>query len=292
MIRDLMAVLREAFDLSACEETAFEANPTDAPRYGVFRALGFGRISIGAQSLDDRELAWLGRDHDAAGVREAVRAARAAGFPSLGLDLIYGLPGQTPEGWERTLEGALALGPEHVSVYALTLTGGKRLPGPPLPSEGWQAEMAAAAMDRLEAAGIVQYEISNFARAGHESRHNLAYWTFRPYLGLGPSAHSYLAPRRFSNVAQTPEYVERVLAGKPATGMEETLTQPQVDLERLFLGLRLSEGVEASRVPAGEAEALRREGFLSLQGGRVFLTRQGRPVADAVIGRLVGAGVR
>ena len=150
--------------------------------------------------------------------------------------------------------------------------------------------MAAIAMDRLESAGIVQYEISNFAKPGFESRHNLAYWTFKPYLGLGPSAHSYLAPRRFSNVAGTPEYVSLVLDVKETTAMEETLTPQQQWLERLFLGLRLPAGVEEGSVPGPESEALVAEGLLERCAGRLALTRRGRVLCDAVTARLVGRG--
>ena len=282
--------VRAHFELAPDAEIALECNPgdADAGKMAAWRGMGVNRLSIGAQSLDDRELGWLGRGHSVAQTLETVRLAREAGFGNLSLDLMYGVPGQTVEGWIRTLEQALALAPEHLSVYGLTLTGGKKLAGPPLPSENDQAAMAAVAMDRLEAAGIVQYEISNFARPGFESRHNLAYWTLQPYLGLGPSAHSYLSPRRFANVASTGEYISRVLAGVEATGMEETLTAEQTALERLFLGLRLPQGVEEGSVSGPELDVLLAEGLLERRGGRLALTRRGRVLGDAVTARLMG----
>ncbi len=285
----ILEEVRESFDLAPDAEIALECNPgdADAGKMASWRAMGVNRLSIGAQSFDDRELGWLGRGHSGAQTLQTVRLAREAGFRNLGLDLIYAVPGQTVAGWGRTLDQVLALSPEHVSVYALTLTGSKALAGPPLPPEEVQAEMALLAMERLEAAGLPQYEISNFARPGFESRHNLAYWTFVPYLGLGPSAHSYLAPRRFSNVAETGEYVSRILAGGEAKGMEETLTPEQQALERLFLGLRLAGGVEESLVaPGAELEALLAERLLERRAGRLALTRRGRVLCDAVTARL------
>jgi len=287
----ILETVRDCFEVSPTAEIALECNPGDADtgKMAAWKALGITRLSIGAQSFDDRELCWLGRGHSVVQTLETVRLARTAGFANLSLDLIYGVPGQTLAGWGRTLDQALALKAKHLSVYALTLEGGRHLSGPPLPPEGEQAEMAFLAMERLEGTGLRQYEISNFARDGFESRHNLAYWTFAPYLGLGPSAHSYLAPRRFSNVAQTPEYVSRILAGKETTGMEETLTPQQVALERLFLGLRLPQGIQESLVTPGPAmEELLAEGLVERHPGRLALTRRGRVLCDAVTRRLLG----
>ena len=292
MTGEILAVVREAFDVDPAAEVALECNPedADADRLASWRGMGVGRLSIGAQSFDSRELGWIGRGHGTKEIFETVALARKVGFSNVSLDLMYGLPGQTEETWESTLREALSLGPEHVSVYAMTLTGGKKLQGPPPPSEKAQAVMAACAMDRLEAAGIRQYEISNFARPGFESRHNLAYWTFRPYLGLGVSAHSYLPPKRFANVVQASAYVDRVLAGADPKVFEEELTEEQVALERLFLGLRLSEGAELGLFKrAGEVRSLEEEGLVERKGGSLLLTRRGRVLADAVTERLMGS---
>lgn len=287
LLEGILREVRGAFAVAPDSEIALEMNPEDRGRASAWAAMGVNRLSIGAQSFDDAELRHLGRGHSAGDVDAAVGEARAAGLRNLSLDLMYGLPGQVLEGWRSTLDRALALTPEHLSVYALTLTGAKRLPGPPLPSEGVQADMALEAIGRLEDAGFRHYEISNFARPGFESRHNLAYWTSRPYLGLGASAHSYLPPRRFANVSETQTYVVRMMAGGDPTGFSETLTPEQEALERLFLGLRLPEGVDVSTVREGIVPDLEAEGLLILEGGRARLTPRGRVLADAVTGRLV-----
>lgn len=291
MMEKIFAALQEAFEVPPGIETALECNPGDADlaKFQAWKALGVNRLSVGAQSFHDQELAWIGRQHGVREIRETVALAKQAGFGNVSLDLMYGLPGQMEESWAQTLGAALSLNPQHVSVYALTLTGGKKLQGPPPPSDDLQAGMAAHAIDRLEAAGIGQYEISNFARPGFESRHNLAYWTFQPYLGLGPSAHSYLPPRRFANVAQTPEYVERVLSGRDPMGFEEILTPQQEALERLFLGLRLPAGIGVGSLGAGaesEIQALHAEGLVLWQEERLALTRRGKVLVDAVTERL------
>ena len=290
LLTAILDEVRASFRISRDAEVAIECNPSDAGAFAAFPALGINRLSLGAQSFDDRELGWLGRDHDAGRILLSAAAAREAGIRNLSLDLIYGLPGQDLNGWKRTMACALALRPEHLSVYALTLTGAKRLPGPPCPGEEVQAAMAMAAIRTLEKAGLKQYEISNFAKPGFESRHNLAYWTFQPYLGLGVSAHSYLPPRRFANVAQTPEYVARIRDGKGAQGFEEVLDAQKQALERLFLGLRLTAGLEPAWLPAEageEVEALKKEKLLVRRRGRWALTPKGRIVADAVTARLV-----
>ncbi len=290
LLNGILEEVRASFRLARDAEVAIECNPSDAEAFPAYPALGINRLSLGAQTFDDRELGWLGRDHDAAQVMKAVAAARGAGIRNLSLDLIYGLPGQTLKGWKKTMSRALALGPEHLSVYALTLTGAKQLSGPPCPGEEAQAAMATAAIRTLERAGLRQYEISNFAKPGFESRHNLAYWTFKPYLGLGVSAHSYLAPKRFANVAQTPAYVARLQAGKSPQGFEELLDAGKQAMERLFLGLRLTEGLDPAWLPAEAGEevaALKKEKLLVRKKGRWALTPKGRIVADAVTARLV-----
>ena len=282
MLGDILKTLRESFESAPDAEIAIEANPSDWRSFSAYEGLGINRLSVGAQSFHEDELKWLGRDH----TPDDIRKAR---FPNLSLDLIYGLPGQTLEKWNRNLEEALALNPQHLSVYALTLTGAKMLEGPPIPPDEIQAEMALASTEHLEKAGLKQYEISNFAQPGFESRHNLGYWTFLPYLGFGMGAHSFLAPRRFSNVAQLGPYCERILAGKSAVGMEETLTEEQAALEKVFIGLRLAQGVELDSVPAEEAAHLEAEGLAERSGGRLRLTPRGRVVCDEVTGRLVPA---
>jgi len=256
------------------EEVTVECNP-EGLRLDGLRAAGATRLTLGVQALDDGLLKRLGREHDADGARRAYREASRE-FDNVCVDLIFGVPGQTREGWRRTLEEVRAWRPAHVSLYGLAYEKGtpfekirERLP------EEDERAMYEAAMDALD--GYHHYEISNWALPGFESRHNRAYWEGHPYLGFGPGAHSFDGGRRWWNVANVQEYLERedVVAGT------EALTPEQVRIERLLLGLRQDVGVELASIPAGL------EAFLERVEGRVRLTRAGRCVADSVIARLV-----
>ena len=256
------------------QEVTVECNPEGLTLAG-FKEAGVDRITLGIQSLDDGLLRFLGREHDADGARRAWREAIRV-FDNVCVDLIFGVPGQTLEGWRRTLEEVRSWAPAHVSFYGLTYETGTpfekirdRLP------EEEEKGMYETAMEVL--AGWHHYEISNWALPGRESKHNRAYWEGRPYIGFGPGAHSYAAPRRWWNVANVREYLERddVIAGS------ETLTPEQVRIERLLLGLRQDVGVEMAAIPKGL------EAFLEKAGDRVRLTRAGRCVADSVISRLI-----
>jgi len=256
------------------QEVTVECNPEGLTLDGL-RQAGVDRITLGIQALDDGILRLLGREHDADGARRAWREASRV-FDNVCVDLIFGVPGQTREGWRRTLEEVRSWRPAHVSLYGLAYEAGTpfakirdRLP------EEEEKAMYETAMDVL--ADWHHYEISNWALPGRESRHNRAYWEGRPYLGFGPGAHSHDAPRRWWNVANVREYLERedVVAGR------ETLTPEQERIERLLLGLRQDVGVEMAAVPEGL------EGFLEKAGERVRLTRAGRCVADSVIARLI-----
>ena len=214
----LMTGLHGSFTFAADAEVSLEANPesVDLPNLRGLRELGFNRLSIGVQSFDDRELRFLGRVHDTATAEAAYAAARQAGFANVSLDLIFGLPGQRPAQWRRSLEKALTLEPEHLSLYALTVeeetplatriaAGESRAP-----DEDAQAEMYAWSEEALALAGYEHYEISNWARPGRRCRHNLTYWQSDPYLGLGAGAHSYLGGCRFANEMRPDRYIERV----------------------------------------------------------------------------------
>jgi oxygen-independent coproporphyrinogen-3 oxidase len=247
------------------EEITVECNP-EGLRLDGLREIGVNRITLGIQALDDGLLRFLGREHDAEGARRAWREASRT-FENICVDLIFGMSGQTLEGWRRTLEEVRSWRPAHVSLYGLTYEKGTpfeklkdRLP------EETERSMYEAAMDALS--DYHHYEISNFALPGFESKHNLGYWEGRPYLGFGPGAHSYVAPERWWNLANVREYLERddVVAGR------ETLTVEQQRIEGLLLGLRTDRGVES---------------FLERTNGRVRLTRAGRAVADSVIAKLV-----
>lgn len=287
-------------------EATVEANP-EAAAFSVLdrlRRLGVNRLSLGMQSADDRMLAVLGRGHRAAGVREAVRSARRAGFSNLNLDLISGIPGQTPAGWRRTLEAALALEPEHISAYGLELPPGTILharlqDGGLFPvSEGRALEMFHLTREVLTGAGFKHYEIANYARPGRECRHNLVYWRNEPYLGFGPAAHSFWNGRRTANETALSACAARLAAGELPVAESEVIDVRTEMAETMFLGLRLVRGVERARfarrfgrdpeaVYGPEIARLRAEGLLALEPDRLRLTTQGLALANLVFERFL-----
>jgi oxygen-independent coproporphyrinogen-3 oxidase len=214
-MQTIVAALRERFDIAADAEISLEANPgtVDLAHLQGLRRLGLNRISFGVQSFHDEELRQLDRIHDAQEIEDAYRWARAAGFGNVNLDLIYGLIGQSMESWQTNLEKALALGPDHLSLYALTIEDGTplareiargRSDGPDL---DLQADMFEWNRERVAAEGFQQYEVSNFARPGRECRHNLVYWHNGDWLGLGAGAHSHLFDERFADAASPLRYI-------------------------------------------------------------------------------------
>jgi oxygen-independent coproporphyrinogen-3 oxidase len=272
-----------------------EANPEDVTPGSVraWRELRVRTLSLGIQSFDSDALAFLGRRHSPEEARRSVELARAAGFHTVALDLIYGLPGQTPEDWRRTLETAVALEPDHLSCYQLTihegtpfgfrLARGKMTEAP----EETQADLFLLTHTFLREAGWPGYEVSNFARSPeHRSRHNRKYWDHTPYLGLGPSAHSFSQNRRWWNERKINPYEARVDAGeRPVAGSEE-LTAEDLALEALMLGLRTAEGIDLERfrrrygVDLGMPERV--EGLLNVEDGRLVPTLEGWAVADTL----------
>ena len=272
-------------------EITFEANPEsarDVSALRTLRAAGFNRVSLGMQSADDAELRAVGRIHTARDTEAAVEAARAAGFDNLSLDLIYGLPAQTRERWRSSLEAAAALAPEHLSCYGLKLEPGTplyaRRGAASLPGDDAQADMYLDAVDFLAARGWAQYEISNFARLGYESRHNLKYWTLGEYLGFGPGAHSDFGGRRFAIERD----LDAFLAGT-ARYSEDAAPSPQERAaERVMLGLRTARGLSAEAL-AGAEDVLRAcaaHGLAELRGGRWRLTARGFLVSNEIILRV------
>jgi oxygen-independent coproporphyrinogen-3 oxidase len=251
--------IRAAVELAPDVEITLEANPgaADAARFAAFRAAGVGRLSIGIQSFRDAQLRALGRVHDGATARAAVAAARSAGFENINLDLMYGLPGDSVVGALGDLEQALELAPTHVSWYQLTLepnTAFERRP-PPLPGEDLVAEVEQRGRQLLAGSGFERYEISGYARHGRRCRHNLNYWQFGDYLGIGAGAHGKVTLQRegvLERRAKTRNprsYAER--AGTPAAVVAERVTEPrQAALEFLLNSLRLVEGVPAESLPA------------------------------------------
>lgn len=276
-------------DVAADVEWTAEANPESFDgRLAVnWRDAGVNRLSLGSQSFDPNVLRWMGRLHGPSGTARAVEVARTAGIPSVGLDLIFGLPGRLRRDWETDLERAVALDPDHISLYGLTAE-----PGTPLGrrvAEGREAlaDEATYAAEYLHAArvltshGFRHYEVSNFARPGRESRHNQACWALRPYLGLGPGAHSFLSPRRWWNTREWVDYRERVARDGSAVEDEERLDESGAGLERAWLGLRTAKGAPAEdRATRELAEQWEARGWARTSGGKVRLTPEGWLLLD------------
>ncbi len=298
----LVAAARRDLGLAPDAEVTLEANPDglDAGWLRAVAAAGVTRLSLGVQALDDALLRRLGRTHSAAQARRAWEAARAAGFASLSLDLLYGCPGQTVGAWRATLDEALGWKPEHLSAYALTLearTPFGRRPPAELPGEEAQVAQFELLCERAARAGLERYEISNFARPGFRSRHNLLYWRREDYLGLGPGAHGALGPLRYANERSQTRWRAAVLAGRWPIERLERLSPRQVAAERIVLGLRLAEGVPRAWIerhlagPGGAADRVLARyldaGVLAERAGRLALTDRGVLVSDTVFAELV-----
>jgi len=317
-LRTVIDALRSAFDLSPDAEMTLEANPgsLDEPYLRALLEVGFNRLSLGVQSFHDDELRALDRQHSADDAREAFCAARRAGFDNVNLDLIYGLPEQPMERWQASLERALDLAPEHLSLYALTVEEGTPLAHHvavgrvPAPDPDAQADQYEWTQERLAAAGYEHYEISNWAWPGHRCRHNLTYWRCGEYLGLGAGAHSYLGGVRFATAKLPDRYLALVdeswraaNEGDGSTPMRqvvsgETITPELAMADTLILGLRLIEGVslasfrERHGVDALEAygPALAEpfaHGLLERANERLRLTPRGRLLSNEVFTRLL-----
>ena len=293
-------VLRSHPPLPDCEITS-EANPgtVDASKFGSMRRAGFNRVSLGAQSFLDTDLIALGRIHRVGEIERAVGAARGAGFENLNLDLMFALPDQSLHAWNRNLDRALGLNPEHLSLYCLTLEPNtpfykRHLAGDlVVPDEDAQVEMYDACLERMAEAGFEQYEISNFAKPGRACRHNLAYWTGLEYAGYGPGAvgcvESEGVRRRYTNLKLPTRYAGAVEAGDDAWYEEELLGPAELRMEAIMLGLRLNEGVCVGTVgldPSG-LERVLGAGWGEEADGRLRLTPAGRHFCSEVAMALV-----
>lgn len=282
----LLAVLAE-MPLAPGAEVTIECNPDDldAERAAAYAAGGVTRLSIGVQSMDRSVLATLGREHDPDNVRRAVAAAHEAGL-SVNVDLVYGAAGETLSQWAATLEAAIELEPHHVSAYALTVEAGTPLAADPArhPDDDTQADQYQLATERLGAAGYEWYEISNWARPGHECRHNHLYWSGGEYLAVGCAAHGHIGGRRSWNLRTPERYIAAIEAGaSPEAGSEE-LDASGRRVEGLQLAIRTRDGVAAADVPEGFVDEL--EGLVVRRGDRVVLTTEGRLLANEVAIRL------
>ena len=322
-ITDVLEAVHGAFRIAADAEVTMEANPGDLTdgQASTLRQAGVNRLSIGVQSLDDALLSFLGRRHSAQEAVAAYRKARRDGFDNVSLDFMYGIAHQSLEQWRDTLEQALELSPEHLSLYCLTLEGGTpmerqtRLGEIPEADPDLAADMYLLAEDMLAQAGYRHYEISNWAKPGMESRHNLTYWLNRPYLGVGPGAHSYLGQWRFWNIASPREYIARLgkaaqrqapavalsseaIGEIPSVGSVEAIDRRLEMAETMMLGMRLDDGVSledfydrfgesVTSVYGKQVDELTALGLIELRDGALRLTSKGRPLGNEVFLRFV-----
>lgn len=280
----LASILGE-LDVAPGAEVTVECNPdtVDLDKLAGYRDAGVTRISLGVQSMVAHVLDALGRTHDPDNVLRAVDAIRAAGYETFNLDLIYGSVGESLEDWSRTLSSALELSPPHVSAYGLTVEAGTPLAADPArhPDDDVQADMYVAADDAFTAAGLDGYEISNWARPGHECRHNLLYWAQGDYRGFGCAAHSHQSGRRFWNVRTPERYLDLVERGEQPIGGDEVLDAETRAFEREELALRTRTGASVAALPVDGLD-----GLVEQRGERVVLTRAGRLLANEVALRI------
>ena len=287
----LLGGLRERLDLSRLVEWTLEANPGSVSqrKAALLREMGVSRISLGVQSWDDELLKLLGREHNAAQAEASFRILRGAGFTSVSLDLMFGLPGQTLAQWEADLERTIALQPDHISTYCLTYEEDtefflRHSRGEFREDPESDARFLETAMHRLERAGYEHYEISNYARPGFASAHNRGYWAGEDYLGIGPSAFSTVGTQRWQNVPDYRAYSDRILSGVSTVETTEALTAEMKRSERIALALRTRNGISCQELES-HPEASREFidlGLLREANGHFVLTPRGKLLADSV----------
>ena len=306
-INQILKAAKNSFTFQTAPETTIEANPgtIDIDRLKAYKAAGINRISIGVQSFQDKNLELLGRIHTSKQADAAINAAKAAGFESIGLDLIFGIPEQKPASWLQDLERAISYDPDHFSCYQLTLE-----PGTPMDHYRKKGQISLLGEEKivhlmemtiayLTAHGYVQYEISNFAKSSDMiSRHNVKYWSFVPYIGLGPSAHSYIPPKRYWNHSDIIGYVGEINKGRSPVDGEEVLDKHQQITEAIYLGLRTTAGIDIdafnerfqvnfSDMFRKTIEELSEDNFLNISENHCHLTPKGMLYLDSVAAMFV-----
>jgi oxygen-independent coproporphyrinogen III oxidase len=295
------------FSFSGSLETTIEANPNSITqeKLRLWKQQGVNRLSLGVQSFSDEILIKLGRAHTSSQASDAVLLARETGYRNISLDLIYGIPGQTMEQWMMSLETAITMKPEHLSVYALSLDDGSRLKNDiasgiaaPLDDDA-AADQYEAAATILAEAGYVRYEISNFCFPGFECRHNLNYWERGEYLGLGPSAWSFYDRRRYRTIQQCKEYIDRLADGLPIIDFEESFSMDLEVRETILLRLRTRQGLDLNsfKKAFGDSrldqfidrmEPLCRAGLMTCSNNRAMLSDRGFLLSNEALSRLIG----
>ena len=303
-LKELLGVIRKLYKVEKDAEVTVECNPdsVDVKSLKILRKAGVNRLSMGMQSANACELERIHRIHTPQQVNEAATAARKAGFTNLSLDLIYGLPGQTMDSWKATVEHALSLIPQHLSCYGLKVEEGTPLAarvaqGEILPDDDQQADLYLWTVGRLERAGYPQYEISNFAKPGYESRHNLRYWLTQPYIGFGPGAHSDFGGRRYSFVQDLDAYIQGVLQGGDIIDESDIIPKRERCGEYLMLRLRTVQGINEQEYRStyfmdfaplqARLEQFRAQGWAEQTDGRWHFTPKGFLLSNQLIGDLL-----
>lgn len=295
----LLDRIRNSYSLTPDAEVTVEAHPSTVTRQDLSALVeaGFNRISLGAESMAPQDFIPIGRPGAVSDTEQAVQDARTAGFSNINLDLMYGLPGQSLASWTATLHSLLALDPTHISCYALTIEDHTKLAQDiakglvPAPDEMLQNEMETVAESVLASAGFTRYEISNYARPGYACRHNLLHWTDGDYLGLGPSAQSYVAGVRFGNIANLDTYARQLQNDHLPVTDRRMLTNEEQQRDALIFGLRLLNGIpnDLAIEDAGQRDILTRlteRGLIINEHDRIKLTPLGRRFADSVASEL------
>jgi oxygen-independent coproporphyrinogen-3 oxidase len=315
-ISRIIETVHRHFNFRTDVETTLEVNPGTISRDSLarYRRSGVNRLNIGVQSFHDGNLRFLGRIHGTDEAISSVEWARQAGFDNVGLDLIYGLPGQTKKAWLGDLNRALEADVAHISCYILTIESETRLGREvdagriKMPENGQVRELFDTTIEFLTSHGFLQYEISNFARQtegdseAFASRHNQKYWSFAPYIGLGPSAHSFITPVRRWNHRSIEKYAQQIKAGQLPIAQKETLTREQLVMEAIYLGLRTTRGIDLEEFERMfeirledafklEMSNLKKEGLLKLTPAHCALTPKGFAYHDSITALLTGRDI-
>ena len=290
----VISAIKHRNGLSTDCEITLEANPdsVSAEKLNRYIEVGFNRISFGMQSAKPHVLAALDRTHNPENVKKAVDMARAAGFKSISVDLIYGTPGESLDDWRDTVTSALSLDIDHISAYALIVETGTKLAAQikrgdlTMPDDDIMADMYLLVDQLCEAKGFSWYELSNWSKPDHECLHNIAYWQNKNWWGLGPGAHSHVDGQRFWNVKHPTAYKEKLFSEASPIHESETLTQSQIDVESIMLSIRMRAGLEVAKLTSAQVEQLQvfsDSGFLMTQGNHIVLTPTGRLIADRIV---------
>ena len=301
-IKIILKTVNKFYRIDPHAEITIEVNPGDVSLeyFRSLRSLGINRLNIGMQSFDNQLLKYLGRRHSASDALASMEAAREAGFTNIGIDLIYGLQHQNLQSWDKTLQKAISIKPEHISCYQLSLAPKTPLyqtyqeQSIKLPSNEQQAKYFFSTSEILENAGYLHYEVSNFARAESlKSKHNMKYWQHLPYLGLGPAAHSFLEKKRWWNKSAAKRYIKDIFQEKIPVEDAENLTPAQLQLEILFLALRTHTGIDLNLYKTKYAvdlledkksiiSFLIKNNLVEIKDGFLRPTRSGMAVADSL----------